>query len=301
MTRGGSCCKPSVLPRLPDQRSVLRLRLDCWYHPYMLPQLGQLGPITLRTYTLLLDLAILIGLAVLTWRGWNLDDEPVRWLDTGLWGLAGGIIGGRLTHVAIHWQYFSEYPADIPAIWQGGIDWHGAVLVGLVCLLIVCRRQGINFRSFGVALAYVLPIGAILADAGCLASGCGHGREVASLAGYPAYIAAELPDLYGIVAPRFQTQLFGIFLNFSLLIGAFAASRGPRLAPLTFWVILVLSGVGTFALDFTRGDSVPMLGSLRLDQILDLVVALAGVAGLVGGRWISRTALTMSKTSHYQA
>jgi phosphatidylglycerol---prolipoprotein diacylglyceryl transferase len=255
----------------------------------MPPELGQFGPITIRTYTLLLDLAILIALGVLTWQGWALDDAPVRWLDAGLWALAGGILGGRLTHVAVHWQYFSEYPAEIPAVWEGGIDWHGAVLLGLLVLVIACLRLGVSFRRISIRLAYLLPVGAILANVGCLASGCGHGREVALLAGYPPYIAAELPDLYGIIAPRFQTQLFGIAFNFILLIVAFSLGRAPRLAPLALWIVLALSGAGTFAIDFTRGDALPMVGNFRLDQVFDLVVALVGLVGLVKEQWSSRT------------
>jgi prolipoprotein diacylglyceryltransferase len=169
-------------------------------------------------------------------------------------------------------------------VWQGGIDWHGAVLLGLAALMTACVRLGVSFRAVSLALAFVLPLGALLAGAGCLAAGCGHGREVMSLAGYPPYIAAELPDLYGIVAPRFQTQMFGIALNAFLLILAAMLIRSPRVAPMTFWIILALSGAGTFGIDFTRGDAVPMAGSLRLDQILDLVVALVGVAGLVTDR-----------------
>ena len=250
----------------------------------MPPNLGQIGPITLRTYTLLLDLAVLIGLGALTWQGWRLDDEPGHWLDAGLWALAAGIVGGRLVHAAIHWQYFSEHLSDIPAVWEGGLSWQGAVLAGLGAIMLACARRGVSFKTLSVTLAFVLPIGAILADAGCISSGCAHGREVLSLAGYPPYIAAELPDLYGIVAPRFQTQLFGAALNAALLILAFGITSRNRFSHSVFWIILALAGLGAFGIDFLRGDPVPMVGRLRLDQIFDLAVALVGVAGIVSGR-----------------
>lgn len=269
---------------------ALRLSLQNWYDPGMPPDLGQIGPITLRTYTLLLDLAIVIGLAVLTWQGWQIDDEPGRWLDAGLWALAAGVIGGRLVHVVVHWQYFSDHMSSIPALWEGGISWHGAVLVGLAAIMIAANRLGVNFRRASLVLAFLLPVAAVLTEVGCMASGCGHGREVVSLAGYPPYIAAELPDLYGIVAPRFQTQLFEVAFNIILLLLALALVRMPRLAHSTFWVILGLSGLGAFAIDFTRGDAMPMVGSLRLDQIFDLLVMLVGLAGIAGGRRVSHPA-----------
>jgi phosphatidylglycerol:prolipoprotein diacylglycerol transferase len=253
--------------------------------------LGQIGPITLRTYTFLLDAAILLGLGVLTWQGWRLDDEPVRWLDAGLLAVAGGVIAGRLAHVAIHWEYFSEHLPEIPAFWEGGINWHAAILAGLLILLWACLRRGVSFRDATDVLAIILPIAAALACVGCLASGCGHGREVASLGDYPPYVAAELPDLYGIIAPRFQTQLFEITLNVILLILAVILTRLPWLKGARLWIILTLLGAGTFAVDFTRGDAMPMIGGLRLDQILDLVVALAGLAGIIIGRRLIHSAI----------
>lgn len=262
----------------------MRLLLECWYDSFMPPDLGHIGPITLRTYTLLLDLAILLGLGGLTWEGWRLDDEPGRWLDVGLWTLAAGVLGGRLVHVAIHWEYFSGHMDGILAIWQGGLSWQGAVLVGLAALMFSCTRYGVNFRTVSLSLAVLLPIGAILADIGCMAAGCAHGREVTSLAGYPPFIAYELPDLYGIVAPRFQTQLFGVVLHLLLLILAIALLKMPRVSYATFWIVLALSGLGTFVIDYYRGDPVPMVGSLRLDQVFDLVVALVCAAGFTTWR-----------------
>jgi prolipoprotein diacylglyceryltransferase len=243
----------------------------------------------------LLDAAILLGLGGLAWQGWRLDDKPTRWLDVGLLALAAGLIAGRAAHVAIHWQYFSEHTEDIAAFWQGGIDWHAAILVGLLILLIACLRRGVSFRGVTDVLAISLPIGAVLALTGCLAAGCGHGREVVSLADYPPYIAAELPDLYGIIAPRFQTQLFGITLNIALVILVVILTRLSRLDGARLWIMLMLMGVGMFGIDFTRGDAMPVIGGLRLDQILDLVVAGAGLAGITIGRRLTRPVISSGR------
>jgi phosphatidylglycerol:prolipoprotein diacylglycerol transferase len=193
----------------------------------------------------------------------------------------GGIVGGRLGHVGIHWQYFAEHPEGIVKVWQGGLDWHGAALGGLLALLLVCRVRGAGFRQVSDALAFILPMGAALTYTGCLMVSCGHGREVASLADYRPPIALELPDLYGVVAPRLASQLYGVVLSL-LLIGV-AGLLAWRIAQagVRFWLVLALLALGTFGIGFTRGDSVPMVGALRLDQVLDLLVAAGALAAAV--------------------
>jgi hypothetical protein len=47
---------------------------------------------------------------------------------------------------------------------------------------------------------------------GCAASNCAYGAELNSLVDAPALLVGELRDVYGIPAPRYRTQSFGIVL-----------------------------------------------------------------------------------------
>src|SRR5574341_1354353 len=214
----------------------------------MLPELGQIGPFVIRTYTLLLDLGILAGLGVLTWHGWQTEDKAAEWIDTGLGGL-------------------------------GGIDWHAAMMGGLIGLWIMSVVRGVLFRPLTDVLSFVLPIEAILIYAGCLSTSCGHGREVPSLAGYPPLVVMELPDLYGVAAPRFTTQLFGMALGLLLLTLSLVLARMIRRRGVRFWIVLAALGLGAFGIGFARGDEIRMGGWLRLDQALDLTIVLIGLLG----------------------
>jgi phosphatidylglycerol:prolipoprotein diacylglycerol transferase len=250
----------------------------------MKPYLGSIGPIRLSTYTLLLDLAILAGLTILAWRGKRLDNRPNAWLDAGLAALVGGVIGGRLGHVGIHWAYFYEHPSEIYQVWLGGLDWHGAVVLGLAGLFLTARLRGLTVRALLDALAFALPLGAALTFGGCLLARCAYGREVASLADYPAWLAAELPDLYGVSAPRLLSQGYGIVLGVVLLLVTWGLSRLFRREGVIFWLALTLLGLGAFGIGMTLGDSQPMVGPLRLDQVLDLAIAgLSLIAALITG------------------
>lgn len=258
---------------------------DAGIIPGMMPELGQVGPFVLRSYTILLDVTILLGLGSLAWRGHQTDGRPAAWVDAGLVALAGGIIGGRLSHVAIHWAYFSEHVADIIRVWQGGLDWHGAVVAGLVGLYLGCRLRRIDWRHATDSLSTILPAGAALVYTACLASRCAYGREVPSLAGYPLLVVAELPDLYGIVLPRLSSQLLGIGLSVALVLVAWLLMPLIRHPGVRLWIMLTLVGLASFGVGFTLGEPEPLIGSLRLGQVLDLLVSTIGAVGAACSAW----------------
>jgi len=245
----------------------------------MLPELGRIGPIVIRSYTLALDIAVLAGLGLLAWQGQRRGGRPLDWLDGGLVALVLGLIGARAGHVALHWEYFSGHLGETYQVWRGGLSWHGALAGGLIGLALYCWALPLSLRAVTDSLAPALALGAALAYSGCLMSTCGHGREIASLADMPAPLAMELPDLYGIVAPRMASPLYGLVLGLALLGIAVLLGRMIRREGVVFWIILALLGLGNFAIGFTRGDAVPMLGTLRLDQMLDLLAASSGIIG----------------------
>jgi phosphatidylglycerol:prolipoprotein diacylglycerol transferase len=246
----------------------------------MNPTLGHIGPITLRTYTLLLDLALLVGLGTLAWNGWRLENRAVRWLDAGLSALALGLVASRAGHVAIHWNYFSLHREEIAQIWNGGLDWHAAVLGGLLGLGLYSFVAELPFRRLLDALAVPLALGAVLIWTGCLMASCAYGAEVRSLADYPTPIVMEWPDLYGIVAPRFASQYFGVALSAVLVLPAWRMGTWVRRVGVRLWAVLILLALSTFGIGYTRGDLVPITYGLRLDQLLDLGMAVLSLIGL---------------------
>ena len=248
-----------------------------------------LGFLTLHPLSAAVLLALLAGMPIL------LRLLPVSvTADLMLAGLAGALIGGRALHVLLNWGYFAAHPGEAVALYAGGLDWHGAVIGGLVGVRgylaltlnpspsgrgTLRRRifsplpQGGGWGERGNlldALAPLLPLLALAAWAGCAASACGYGAEVPTLADYPAFAVSESRDVYGITAPRWNTPLFGVAL--ALVVGLIVLAcawrgwaRGRRL-----WLALALLSAGMFALGFVRGDYSPNAFNIRVDQLLDI-------------------------------
>lgn len=243
-----------------------------------------LGPFSIRTFTALIAAAVLVGLAALVGAALlRREPHPVRWLDAGLGALVGGVIGARLLHVVLAWNYFADHLGEIPNLRAGGLSWHGALYGGLLGLALAVRWRGVPFRPLADTLALVLPLGVMAAWQSCWASACAYGAEVWTLADFPAWMVSERADAFGIVAPRYNVQQFGVgfgagLLAIMALVALAGVWRGYRL-----WLVIGLLGAGMVVLGFLRGDQVPsLLSNVSRDQLLDLITIAFSVTAAVG-------------------
>ena len=193
-------------------------------------------------------------------------------VDICLATMIGSIIGGRIEHVLLNWMYFAPNLNEALRPSAGGLGWHGALLGGLLGLGLVALWRKLSFRSLLDMLSPALPLLAFTAWLGCWAAVCAYGAEVPTLADVPPFAAAETRDVYGIVAPRYNTQVFGMALAFTLLVLSIIMNRQGWLEGRRFWLLLALLSVGMFVIGFFRGDAVPMVAGLRVDQLLDIAI-----------------------------
>lgn len=241
----------------------------------MNPVAIDIGPLELRTYTAWLMGGIIAALGVIAWRAYRRDPRAVgRWLDVSLAALITGVVGARALHVALYWDHFADHTGEITRLQSGGMAWHGGLLAAIPIALIAARLRGVPLRAWTDAVAIALPLGLIGAWTGCRDAGCGYGYEVATLADWPGWLVAELPDVFGLYAPRLDLHLFGavfglVLLALALILTGLDALRGLRL-----WIVLALAGLGLALIAFFRADPAQTLLDRRADQIFDLLVLL---------------------------
>jgi phosphatidylglycerol:prolipoprotein diacylglycerol transferase len=237
----------------------------------------QLGPWTFRTFTLALVVSAGASLALAAWRLRQIIPFAAL-VDAALGALVGAAVVGRLGHVALNLAYFRVHPEEIFRLNLGGVNWHGALVGGLFGLFIVSRWRRLKVGTLLDALTPALPLLMAAGWVGCAAAGCGYGREVDTLARYPAGAVWEARDVYGMVAPRWNTPLFGLLAAGAVLLVVLLGGRlRKRESGALFWLALALVGAGMFAVGFLRADAVPLLAGLRLDSWLDLCMVVFGV------------------------
>ena len=139
-------------------------------HPYIFSIEIPWFNITLepRYYGLFYAIAVLIGsrivLSEIKRRRINLQEDEA--LNMILLIFLAGLIGGRVYEVIFEWSNYYRFQPfwKTFAIWEGGLAIHGAIIGGIVSLLIYCRIKNIS-------LAAMLDIGAL-----CMIMGQAIGR-----------------------------------------------------------------------------------------------------------------------------
>ncbi len=231
------------------------------------PTAFHLGPFSISSYASLIDLGIIVGLLFTylqsRWKG----DDVRTVMDGALCALAAGIVGGRITYVAIYWPYFAVHPREILSLSQGGLAFQGAFLAGILGLIGYGLWSQTSFWHLADTMAPGLALGQAIGWIGCLLNGCGYGLVT------KGFLAYDLRDVYGIMAFRYPTQLMTSVLNLGIFILLFAllhTRSRHRLPPGSVAALyLLLNSVGLFCLEFLRADESLYFGSLRWSQLIE--------------------------------
>lgn len=238
----------------------------------MRPVLLQFGDITLFSYTVFLDLALLVGLWVAYHlaRRYRLPHQRV--LDAALWGVVGGLIGARLHFVLANWDYYSVRAGEIAQFWRGGMAFGGGLIAALAAILVYARVTRTPFWDLADPIAPALSLASALGWIGNLLAGSAYGtpgRGFGSL---------FLPDIFGYIEYRFATQVFAAAASLAIFALCWWVLRRRPWPGAVFAAYLVVTGASQFALEFTRGDDSLLFGGLRLAQWLDAGAAVVGLA-----------------------
>lgn len=114
-------------------------------------------------YGIILAIAITIGSFVADNIGekfFNLKKETM--IDIAPYLIVFGVIGARLYYCFLNHDFYLRFPTEILAIRHGGISIHGAILGGLIGLIIYAKRHKISAlklcdaTSIGLALAQAI-------------------------------------------------------------------------------------------------------------------------------------------------
>ena len=124
------------------------------------PILFRIGPFAVHWYGVMYMVSFLALLAYLhyskTIQAWHLTQQQ----KDGLWMSAflGVVLGGRLGYVLFYnLGYFLENPLKIPAIWEGGMSFHGGFLGVIVALIVWSKMTHHAFFKVEDALVLLAP------------------------------------------------------------------------------------------------------------------------------------------------
>ena len=95
------------------------------------------GFVTVRWYGLMFAIGFLIGYEIV-YRIFRHEGAPEKWLaPLFFYVVIATVIGARLGHVFFYdWSYYSQHPAEIFKVWEGGLASHGGTLGIIIAIFI---------------------------------------------------------------------------------------------------------------------------------------------------------------------
>ena len=263
-------------------------------YPTIDPVLFALGPLQVRWYGLMYVLGFLsaYGLVALQARQLRLTRLPAELDNLNLALIAGVILGGRLGYVLFYNPaHYLAHPLEIPAIWSGGMSFHGGCLGALLAGLLYCRRAGLDFWQTADLYVVTVPIGLFFGRLGNFINGELYGRLTTVPWGM------VFPD--GGPLPRHPSQLYqAAFEGLALFLILWPLRRLPWRRPaLRQWphgtmlaLFLGLYGLFRFVVEFFREPDA-QLGFLFLRLSMGQLLCLLMLAAAVLVWWQRKTAL----------
>jgi phosphatidylglycerol:prolipoprotein diacylglycerol transferase len=259
--------------------------------PLIDPIAFSIGPFAVRWYAL----AYIAGLFGGLWLAKRLAASAGLWGglarpsgpdldDLLLWATLGVVLGGRLAYVIFYNPlYFLSHPLEIPAIWTGGMSFHGGLAGAGVAVYLFARARGLPPLSLFDLCCTVAPLGLMLGRVANFINGELWGR------------VTDVP--WGVVfphagpVPRHPSQLYeaateGLLLFVLLLL--LARAGGLKRPGLATGVFAAGYAVARIACEFFREPDA-QLGFLvggfgTMGMLLSLPMLALGVALVLRSR-----------------
>lgn len=189
-----------------------------------------------------------------------------------------GIIGARLYYVIFNWSYYSQHLNEIIKVWEGGLAIHGAVIAGILCIIIYTKKEKIStFRMLDI-LAVGLIIGQAFGRWGNFFNGEAHGMatslEFLQSLHLPKFIIDGM-NIYGTYYhPTFLYESLWCLLGFIIIL-VLRRRKCWKVGQTTGFYFLWY-GIGRFFIEGMRTDSL-MFATLRVAQLVSIVMVIAGI------------------------
>nr|WP_308918282.1 prolipoprotein diacylglyceryl transferase [Jannaschia sp. LMIT008] len=233
------------------------------------------------------------------WPGEQAPMTPRQLEDAMTWVTLGIVLGGRLGYVFFYRPgYYVEHPAEILAVWQGGMSFHGGLIGTGLGLIVFAIRHAIPLRRILDLAALVTPLGLLCGRLANFVNAELWGRPTDAPWGviFPGQ-AAQACATAGQLCARHPSQLYEAALEGALLLvvlWAMAASGALRRPGLVTGVFLAGYALGRMVAEHFRvadaqyitpdnplGHVIggPVWG-LSMGQVLSLPMLVVGLGGI---------------------
>ncbi len=251
-------------------------------YPQIDPFIFRIGNFGLSWYAFFYLLGFILGYLLLRYRYRKgflhlLRPDDVSLLVTYLF--YGVVLGARIFYVLFYnFSFYWEHPWEIPAIWHGGLSFHGGFVGAVVAMWLFARRHQASLLDLMDNVGLAVPIGLGLGRIANFINGELYGR--------PSDVPWAMVFPQGGPEPRHPSQLYESLLEgpmLFLLMWLFARRAYPK--GIVAAVGIMAYGAIRFFVELFREPDPQLgkvLGMLTMGQLMSLAMVLAGALFCLG-------------------
>jgi len=254
-----------------------------------------LGPVTIYWYGIFIVLGALAGIFVAIKLAKKIGFIADDVYNIAFYAVISGIIGARVYAVMLEYQYYLANPAEIIAIWHGGLAIHGAIIGGALAVIIYCYQKKQSILAWADIAAPALALAQAIGRWGNYFNQEIFGTPTNLPWGIPIQEQFR-PLLYKTATHFHPTFLYESILNlvnFAILFILFFKLKNTKLRGAIFLVYLINYSLIRIAMEFLRTDSTLLLAGIRLP------ILVSGGLILISTMILLKMYLTVKRDKNY--
>lgn len=241
-----------------------------------------LGPIQVHWYGVIIGAAIALGLYIAIKESARRGLDKELFTDLMLWAIPIAILSARTYYVLFEWEYYSRYPGEIIAIWNGGLAIHGALIGSVITAIVFTRKRNVSFWKIADIAAPSIILGQAIGRWGNFMNQEAHGGEVSRAflenLHLPEFIINQMYINGAYYHPTFLYESVWNLLGFILLM---LLRRVNLRQGELFLTYVIWYSIGRFFVESMRTDSLMLTETLRMAQTISVALILLAIGLLI--------------------
>ena len=132
--------------------------------------------LTIKSYGLMMVVGFLAAVMVIRHLSRHFTRDPQLITNAALYSLIAGVVGARGFFVIHYFDQFRNDPWSVFAIWNGGLELIGGVMMAILVIVLYGRFHKVPIRHYMDVLAIGLTAALMFGRIGCFLNGCCYGK-----------------------------------------------------------------------------------------------------------------------------
>ncbi|UCG56113.1 MAG: prolipoprotein diacylglyceryl transferase [Phycisphaerales bacterium] len=132
--------------------------------------------LTVKSYGFMMVIGFLAAVSIIRYLSRDITPDPQLITNAALYSLIAGVVGARLFFVFHHFDQFRDNLFATLAIWKGGLELLGGVILAIPLIFFYLVYHKLPIRKYLDILAIGLMLALTFGRIGCFLNGCCYGK-----------------------------------------------------------------------------------------------------------------------------